>query len=55
MLSLYGIRYTPMGYPMGLDINTVIELVKLMKDPHPIDTIEKVMFLSNELIKKDAD
>ena len=40
-----------MGKPMGLDMPTVIELVKLSEDKTPIETIEKVMHLSRELIR----
>jgi hypothetical protein len=40
-----------MGQTMGVDLNTVIELIKLVKDENPINTIEKVMLLSRELIK----
>jgi len=40
-----------MGQPIGLDLNTVIELIKMKKDENPIDTIEKVMLLSKELIQ----
>jgi len=40
-----------MGQPIGLDLDTVIELVKLTNDETPIDTIKKVMLLSRELIK----
>lgn len=51
MLAVNRLRYSSMGKPMGVDLNTVIELIKLMKDENPIDTIEKVMLLSGELIK----
>jgi len=51
MLGINQIRYTPMGQPIGLDLNTVIELIKMKKDENPIDTIEKVMLLSKELIQ----
>jgi len=51
MLAINRLRYSSMGKPMGVDLNTVIELIKLMKDENPIDTIEKVMLLSRELIK----
>jgi hypothetical protein len=51
MLAINRLRYSSMGKPMGVDLNTVIELIKLMKDENPIDTIEKVMLLSKELIK----
>jgi hypothetical protein len=51
MLAISKIRYSSMGEPIGLDLNAVIELVKLSDDPTPIETIEKVMFLSNEIIK----
>jgi len=36
---------------MGLDMPTVIDLVKLSEDKTPIETIEKVMRLSRELIR----
>jgi hypothetical protein len=39
---------------MGLDMPTVIELVKLSEDKTPIETIEKVMHLSRELVR-DGD
>lgn len=51
MLSIYGVRYSPMGKPLGVDLKVVIELVKLMKDSNPIDTIERVIFLSERLIR----
>ena len=50
MLAIYKVRYNAMGKPFGLDLNTVIEIIKLMDVQDPIATIEKVMFLSNELI-----
>jgi len=51
MMSLQRIRYAPNGQPMGVDLNTVIELVKLSGDANPLDTIEKTMLLSRELIQ----
>ena len=54
MLAINNIQYSSMGKPMGLYMPTVIELVKLSEDPTPIETIEKVMHLSRELIK-DGD
>jgi len=51
MLAINNIQYSPMGKPIGLDMPTVIDLVKLSKDKTPIGTIEKVMHLSRELIK----
>jgi hypothetical protein len=51
MLAKENLRYTAMGKPMGIDLNTVIEIVKLMKLKNPIDCIEKVILLSNEIIK----
>jgi len=50
MLAILKIRYSSMGKPMGIDLDTVIELVKLMEVKDPIPVIEKVMFLSNEII-----
>lgn len=54
MLAINNIQYSAMGKPMGLDMNTVIELVKLSKNETPVETIEKVMHLSRELIR-DGD
>ena len=54
MLAVNNIKYSPMGKPIGLDMPTVIELVKLNEDPTPVETIEKVMHLSRELIR-DGD
>jgi len=54
MLAINNIQYSPMGKPMGLDMPTVIELVKLREDKTPIETIEKVMHLSRELVR-DGD
>jgi len=51
MLAILKIRYTPMGEPMGVDLGTVIELVKLMDVSDPVTVIEKVMYLSHEIIK----
>ena len=51
MLAINNIQYSPMGKPIGLDMPTVIELVKLSEDKTPIETIEKVMHLSRELIR----
>jgi len=51
MLAINNIQYSPMGKPIGLDMSTVIELVKLNDDPTPTETIEKVMHLSRELIR----
>lgn len=55
MLAITRIRYAPNGEPMGVDLNTVIDLVKLMEAEAPIETIEKVMFLSKELVTKDGN
>jgi hypothetical protein len=54
MLAINNIQYSSMGKPMGLDMPTVIELVKLSEDKTPIETIEKVMHLSRELVR-DGD
>ena len=54
MLAINDIQYSPMGKPMGLDMSTVVELVKLSDDSTPTETIEKVMYLSRELIR-DGD
>ena len=54
MLAINNIQYSSMGKPMGLDMPTVIELVKLSEDRTPVETIEKVMHLSRELIR-DGD
>jgi hypothetical protein len=51
MLAINRLRYSSMGQTMGVDLNTVIELIKLVKDENPVNTIEKVMLLSRELIK----
>ena len=51
MLAINNIQYSSMGKPMGLDMSTVIELVKLSEDRTPVETIEKVMHLSRELIR----
>ena len=51
MLAINNILYSAMGKPLGISMDTVIELVKMSNDPTPIDTIEKVMFLSRELIR----
>ena len=51
MLAVNNIQYSSMGKPMGLDMPTVIDLVKLSEDKTPIETIEKVMRLSRELIR----
>jgi len=51
MMAIDRIRYSSMGKPIGVDLNTVIELVKLTEDKQPVDTIKKVMLLSHELIK----
>ena len=54
MLAFNNICYTSMGEPIGLDLNTVLKLIELMEIVNPIETIEKVMHLSRELIK-DGD
>lgn len=51
MLAINDIKYSSMGKPIGLDMSTVIELVKLNGVYSPIETIEKVMHLSRELIR----
>jgi len=51
MLAINNIQYSSMGKPMGLDMSTVIELVKLSEDRTPVETIEKVMHLSRELVR----
>ena len=50
MLSIHGIRYAPMGETLGVDIAVVIKLCELMNVSDPVETIEKVMYLSRELI-----
>ena len=54
MLAINNIQYSAMGKPIGLDMSTVVELVKLSNDSTPTETIEKVMYLSRELIR-DGD
>ena len=54
MLAINNIQYSSMGKPIGLDMPTVIELVKLSEDKTPVETIEKVMHLSRELVR-DGD
>ena len=54
MLAINNIQYSAMGKPIGLDMSTVVELVKLSDDSTPTETIEKVMYLSRELIR-DGD
>ena len=51
MIAMYKIRYDSTGKAIGLDLDTVIEIIKLIKVNDPISTIQKVMFLSNELIQ----
>ena len=43
-----------MGKPMGLDLNTVIEIIKLMDIDDSIETIENVMLLSRELVRDNG-
>jgi hypothetical protein len=54
MLAINNICYSPMGKPIGLDLNSVLKLIEIMKVKDPIETIEKVMHLSRELIR-DGD
>lgn len=51
MLAINNILYSTMGKPIGISMDTVIELVKMTEDVTPVETIEKVMFLSRELIR----
>ena len=50
MIAANQIRYSSMGKPIGLDLNAVIEIIKMMKIQNSIDIINKVMLLSHELI-----
>ena len=50
-VAIHKINYTQSGNAIGVDLNSVIELVKMKACKSPFDVIEKVMHLSNELIK----
>ena len=51
MLGVNDIVYSAMGKPVGLNMSSIIELVKMMAISDPVKTIEKVMYLSRELIR----
>ncbi len=54
MLAINQMKYSSIGKSMGVDLNTVIEIVKLMKIDEPIETIERVMLLSKGMVKKNG-
>jgi len=54
MLAINNICYSSMGKPIGVDFNSVLQLIEMMEVKNPIETIEKVMHLSRELIR-DGD
>jgi len=45
------VRYSAMGKPLGVDLNTVIELVKLKGCADPEGTVKKVVKLSDEFVR----
>jgi len=50
MIAVNQVRYSAMGKPMGIDVNTIIELVKLKQCTEPIETVKKVLKLSREFV-----
>lgn len=45
------VEYDPNGKAIGFDLDTVIELIKLIEAQDPIGTLEKVMFLGKEICR----